>query len=360
LIGSLKNVLSAHDSKTSALYKQLTEANGGNIPLDGQSFAIEANKALGQNMKGAFLPSEIQNILGKFQNGEQPMTFENFENLRTILGAAARGAKDGNVKGAVNTVRETLENMPLPQEAQALKPIADAARSSAKHGFDMLKANPALAAIDSGKAKADNFVQKYVVNGNKADLINLATALKDDPVALQTMKAGTINYLRNQALGQTGNFSQAAYNKSLQALGPKLDVLFTPQEAAQLRTLGNVAKYTQVQPKGAFVNNSNTDVANYARAGASMAAHAVNAATHSPLGSVAQSVAENAIAKKANATQLRQLLSPAAGTTSPGPINNFLNNRLPSYAGRAAVVPLASVGAQAATNKPTKNRPISR
>lgn len=354
LINSAKNVLDAQDAKTSALYKQLQDANGGSLPLDGQSFAIKANEALGQNMKGAFLPPQVQGILEKFQTGEQPMTFENFENLRTILGAAARGATDGNTRGAINTVRDTLENMPMTSDTEGVKAIADAARASAKQGFDLVRNNPSLAAIDSGKAVADNFVQKHVINASKENLVNLATALKDDPVALQTMKAGVVNYLKHQAVGQTGNFSQSGYNKGLQALGPKLDVLFSPEEAQTLRTVGSVAKNIQLQPKGSFVNNSNTDVSNLARQGSGMVAGALDRATGTPIGSVLHGLASDAINKKAAANQLRELLSPLAGVTSPSKAEIMVNQHLPVIGGKIGSIPLSAIAAQRSSTTPSK------
>lgn len=360
LINSLKNVLDNKSAVTSAAYKQLTDANGGSLPLDGQAFAVQANKALGQNMKGAFLPPQIQGILEKFQTGEQPMNFENFENLRTILATGARGATDGNVRGAINTVRDTLENMPM-SGAENVKALADAARSSAKEGFNMLRANPALAAIDNGKATADNFIQKYVVNGSKNDLINLATTLKDDPTALQTMKAGVVNYLKNQAVGQTGNFSQSTYNKSIQALGPKLDVLFSPEEAQTLRTIGKVAHYTQVQPRGSYVNNSNTDVANYARTGGGMAASAVDHIFGGvPVGSIVKNAAENSIMQKASNKTLSSILWPGAGTTVPGAIETGLTKKLPIIAGRFGSIPLSAFAVQQSSDKAPKNSSVSR
>lgn len=335
------------DKATSAAYKALEDANGGNLPLDGQTFAAQANDALGKNMKGAFLPPEIQGILQKFGTGEQPMTFENFENLRTILGSASRSAKDGNVSGAVSTVRSTLENMPMTAETEEIKPLADAARAAAKAHFDLLDSTPSLKAVDAGTAVPDNFIQKHVISANRGDLVNTVNALGDNPAALETLKAGAVNYLKKSAgiVNDQGNFSQAGYNKALDAMKPKLDVLFDPAEAKQLMTLGNVARYTQAQPRGSYVNNSNTDVSNLARTGGAFLARGVDAATGTPIGSLAGSLISKARLEKASAAQLRDLLGPGAGIGTPSPTGVFLKDVLPPYAGRITAFPLAKFAA---------------
>ena len=332
---------------TSKAYKALEDANGGTLPLDGQSFAVDANKALGKNMKGAFLPREIQGILEEFQTGEQPMTFENFENLRSILATSARSAKDGNVGGAVNTVRSVLENMPMSGEAADIKPLADQARSLAKQHFDLLDSTPSLKAVDAGKAAPDDFIQKHVISANRGDLINTVNALGDNPQALDTLRAGAVNYLKKSAgiIDDQGNFSQAGYNKAFAALKPKLDVLFDADQAKQLQTLGNVARYTQAQPRGSYVNNSNTDVANLTRTGGTMLAHTVNAATGTPLGSVIDGVVSRSMAEKASSAQLRDLLGTGAGISTPSRTGMSLKNVLPPYAGRVAALPLAKLAA---------------
>jgi hypothetical protein len=78
--------------------------------------------------------------------------------------------------------------------------------------------------------------------------------------AHQTMAAGVINYLKAKAgiVNESGNFSQAGYNKALAGVQPKLLDIVGPEAKHQLEALGNVARYTQAQPRGSFVNNSNT------------------------------------------------------------------------------------------------------
>jgi hypothetical protein len=70
------------------------------------------------------------------------------------------------------------------------------------------------------------------------------------------MAAGTVNWLKDKAgiVDETGNFTQAGFNKALKQLDDvkNMEQIFTPDAASQLKTLGNVARYTQAQPRGSF------------------------------------------------------------------------------------------------------------
>ena len=86
--------------------------------------------------------------------------------------------------------------------------------------------------------------------------------LGEDSAAHQNMKAAIFNYLKEKSgiIDDKGNFSQANYNKALRNLDNmnNLNIVMDGEAAGQLKTLGNVAGYIQNQPKGSFVNNSNT------------------------------------------------------------------------------------------------------
>jgi hypothetical protein len=144
-----------------------------------------------------------------------------------------------------------------------------------------------------------------------------------DSVAHQHMAAGTVNWLKDKSgiVDETGNFSQAQYNKALKQLDDvnNLREIFNPEAASQLKTLGNVARYTQAQPRGAFVNNSNTLVgamAEKARAGVGFAAEkGLNLAV--PGLQLGTSVMEMR-ARRAAAEESRKALELGAGTRQTG------------------------------------------
>ena len=265
IIDAYKTIDTARSEKITAAYKALEDANGGQFPIDGITLAKNAETMLGKKLKTEFLSPSIKSQLERFKSGE-PMTFENFEAMRTNLAAEIRKAErsgDGNAAMASGIVREALEQLPLTGQAAAkLKPLADTARGLAKERFDMLKKDPAYKAAVDDAVAADKYLQKFVVNGVNKNIATMVNHLGKDSVAHQHMAAGTINWLKDKAgiVDETGNFTQAGFNKALKQLDDvkNMEQIFTPDAASQLKTLGNVARYTQAQPRGAFINNSNT------------------------------------------------------------------------------------------------------
>lgn len=312
----------------SDLYRKLEEANGGQFPVDGVAFTKAADAALAKKMKGRYVPKEVAGDLAEFREGG-PMTFEHFENLRTNLAAEARKADrsgDGNAAMAVNIVREALESLPMSGETAAIKPLADAARAAAKQRFDRLRDDPAYrAAVDDGaeigelSPLADQFVQKYVVKGKAAHVQRMRETLAADPTATETIAAGALNYLKQRAginpYTNEGNFSSSGYNKALTELLPKADQLLPPSVAEQLQTLGNVAHYTTNQPRGAFVNNSNTLVGSLAEHAKGALEGAANfKAGGIPVGTIVRKKMEGRAEKKF----VKDATEPGAGLASLG------------------------------------------
>ena len=322
IIDAYKEIDGARNEKISTAYKALEDANGGQFPIDGVKLASNAEAMLGKKLKTEFLPSSIKSQLERFKSGE-PMTFEQFEAMRTNLAAEIRKAErsgDGNAAMASSIVREALEQLPLTgQAATKLKPLADSARSLAKERFDMLKKDPAYKAAVDDAVPADKYLQKFVVNGVNKNIATMVNHLGKDSVAHQHMAAGTVNWLKDKAgiVDETGNFTQAGFNKALKQLDDvkNMEQIFTPDAASQLKTLGNVARYTQAQPRGAFVNNSNTLVgalAEKAKQGVGFAAEkGLNMAV--PFMQLGTTVKEMR-ARRANAAEVQKALEIGAGT----------------------------------------------
>ena len=126
----------------------------------------------------------------------------------------------------------------------------------------MLEKDPAFRAAVDDSIPADKFIEKFVVNGVNKNINTMVQHLGRDSAAHQHMAAGTINWLRDKAgvIDENSNFSQKQYNSALKKLDDvnNLHEIFNPEAASKLKTLGNVANYTQFQPRGTFVNNSNT------------------------------------------------------------------------------------------------------
>ena len=315
VINAYKALDDTRTADISAKYKALEEAAGGDFPIDGRQFVANAEVLLSKKLKTDFLPPAIAKQLERYKNGEK-MTFEQFEAMRTNLASEMRKAErsgDGNAKTASSLVRQALEDLPLSGEAEALKPLANEARSAAKARFDLLKKDPAYDAAVNDVAP-DKFINKYIISGNKRDLEALTQQLGKGSEGHQAVSAAVVNWLKNKAgvIDNNGNFSQAGYNKALQQLDPKLLELVDGETAQQLRALGNVARYTQAQPRGSYVNQSNTFVAGakeMAKGGLEKTANLAGFGVV-PIGTMTR----EALANRAAAKQTKESLKPGAGT----------------------------------------------
>ena len=322
LIDAYKTLDDARGTEISAAYKALEDAAGGQFPVDGVTLAKNAETALAKKLKTDFLPTPIKTQLDRFKNGE-PMTFEQFEAMRTNLAAEIRKAErsgDGNTAMAASIVREALEQLPLKGDAGKLKPLADNARALAKARFDALKKDPAYRAAVDDVVPADKFFDKFVVNGVNKNINTMVDTLGRDSVAHQHMKAGTINWLSDKAgiVDGKGNFSQANYNKALKKLDDvnNFGAIFDPESQLQLKTLGNVAGYTQFQPRGSYVNNSNTLVGYLANKAAGAAEGVGNVAGLKFLGGLpAGTMVRQAVQSSKQKKRAEQALKPGAGST---------------------------------------------
>jgi hypothetical protein len=270
LIKAYKDKDAAVQADIRAKYQALRDANGGQFPVDPEQFVANADHELAAQMKARYLPAPIKADLADFRDGKG-MTFTNFENLRTNLAAESRKAAragDGNAEGALAIVRNQLEALPMSDRAAELKVLADQARSAARARFQALEADPAYKAAVTDSVPPDRFVNRFVVNGPRDDVALMHKHLADDPTALQTMGVATLDHLRNSAgisADGNGTFRQSGFNRSLQALSPKLRSLVDPGTANTLADLGDVSRYVHEQPAGSFVNNSNTLVGTLAR-----------------------------------------------------------------------------------------------
>lgn len=252
------------------LYKDLEAAAGGNFPIDSRTFVNNADNQLSKKLKSEFVPPTIQRQLQAYRDGGK-MDFEQFEALRTNLATEIRKAEragDGNASMALSIIRDSLEALPLTGEAAALKPLADAARTAARERFEALKRDPAYKAAVDDKVAPENFVETFVLSKGKGTEKNVQTmmeALGKGTDGQYAVAANIIDYLTNKSVDRQGNFSQAAYNKALKELDPKLQNIFDGATAKTLRDLGEVSRKVMAQPQGGFANNSNTFVAGLAQ-----------------------------------------------------------------------------------------------
>lgn len=317
VIESIRGLQKARRGEIQAAYKELADANGGHLPLNGEEFANAAGAKLRSDFE--FLPAVFQKKLEAFSATKSPMDFDTFETLRTQLARAQRSAKDGNERHALGVMRDTLENMPMTGAAGEVKALADKARGLAKAEFERSRASDAYKEIANGAATKDTFIRDHVINQKDSDqFARLAADLKHDPQAMQTVRAGVIDYLMEKAAA-AGTLNQSTYNSTInKTLGRKLDILFDPKDASVLREVGKVAADVQRLPSGHWVNSSNTETSrlrHQVEQGTLAAAeHVTNMATKSPAGSFARSWLTDRAEKKAGEAMERATTGPAAGS----------------------------------------------
>ena len=312
------------------LYGQLEQAAGGDFPIDALKFVQSADQQLKKKLKSEFLPPEIDRQLQAYRDGSS-MDFEQFESLRTNLATEIRKAeqaKDGNKSTALGVVRDSLENLPLTGEAAQLKPLADAARKAAKERFDALRRDPAYSAAVDGKVAPENFIDTFVLSkgkGTEANVRQMMSALGRGSPEQQAIAAGLMDAITRKAVDSSGNFSQAAYNKILRDLEPKILEVFDPDSAKQLKNLGEVSRKVMAQPKGSFANNSNTLVAGLAEKAGKALELGLNVSTANilPLGTIAKQARQRKAAEKFQ----RETLQPLAGTQQERTLGEILRGK---------------------------------
>jgi len=309
LISAYKAKNDAAQAAIDAKYKALRDANGGDFPVDAKTLYANASAGLQQQLLFEHAPSGPMAQLARLADSGD-MTLGQFESLRTNLARIQRTATDGNERAAAGVIRDAMEQLPLEPDAAHLKALADDARGAARQQFQALDADPAYKAAVNDTVPPDRFINRFVVNAPRDDVASMRANLADNPTAAQTMSVATLDHLRNAATGGTpdGAFSAARFTKALQALDPKLQALVDPKTAEQLATLGNVARYTQAQPRGSFVNNSNTLVGLLSNQGANVAEHLLNAKTV-----IGGTLVRKALQSREAAQFARETLTPYGG-----------------------------------------------
>ncbi len=318
-----QGLIDAYQAKDAALrsnidaqYQALRDANGGDFPVDAGALYNNIANVFKKQLNSAKLSdgpvgAQIRELHDLAENGS--MTMEQYLALRKNLGDIARTASDGTDRAMASAAVQQMEELPLQGGAADLKPMADAARQAARQRFDLIQSDPAYKAAISGAAP-DNFLSKYVINAPVRGVEAMRENLADDPLAQQRMAAAVVDHLRNAAgFQQNGqwNFKADAYNKALDKLGPKIPALGMMGQAGEsLQALGNVARRTTFQPRGTYINNSNTLVANLkGHAGNLLTGAADHVIPYVPIGSMIRKTLANRSHQKA----ISQSLAPGAG-----------------------------------------------
>jgi len=318
-IESFKDINTARQAEIKSAYDALDQLGAGKIEVDSKSFGQNAIKALTANEDIDFLPSVIKTKIEAYEGGK-PMNFAQYENLRTQIARETRKAQradDGNAVHALTVARSELEKLPLLNETAEAKIVADKARSLAKSEFDLLDKrkdtyNSVYADIVNGAADTKDFIPKVVLRSKNADFTKAVDMLKDNPDAIKQLRAGTLDYIIRESTDASGNFKTGKFTQMVNNLdvNKKLTTLFG-EDSQVIKDLAKTGQLIEARPRGSFVNESNTSVANMASQYAKGAAEAgVNVAAKGlPIGTMGRQFLE----KRAAAKQVKETLKPGAG-----------------------------------------------
>lgn len=264
-------------AKNSPGYTQPIEAN----------VISRINGALGDEGLMPFLNPTISKYMEAFQRG-QPFTPQAYKNLQSMLSnEMSRGGNEAAAAGLARRVLEGTElrpitnpggidfkNLPTTAATAAAMRAADAApgqaidavnraRAATRAAYAFEDSSPLVRSVLAEGAASDpmRIAQRYVVGGTPNEAKTLFDSV--DSMGRAAIKDAIVAHLKEKALNgasdELGKFSQSMYNKALKQIGDaKLGLFFSPEEVSQLKAVGRVAGYTQVQPVGSAVNNSNS------------------------------------------------------------------------------------------------------
>jgi len=251
----------------SNLYKQIKDDGGLSAKYDSKQFIDKTNVALTRYKR--FLPAEFKGILNDIKTGKVVLDVNEAAQIKTLLATAMRSTADGNVKAALKIVREQIENANLLPNQKLGKAALEAEKKARKYTYEykkLIDSVPALKQLNNSRTaiNQDTFFEKIIMRSTGDELEKTFKLL--DPAFKESIKQNVIAHLKSKASGGRPNeiatLSGSTLQKELRNLGSKkLNLIFTKEEIAKLKSIGNVASYEQVIPKGAAVNTSNTTAA---------------------------------------------------------------------------------------------------
>ena len=264
LFKKIENFNNQQKEIISNLYKQIKDDGGLAAKYDEKLFLDKTDVALARYTR--FLPTEFKAMLNEYKTGKVVLDVNEAAQLKTQLATAMRSTADGNVKTALKIVREQIENANLLPNQKLGQAALKAEKEARRYTYEykkLIDSVPALKQLNNSRTaiNQDTFFEKIIMRSTGDELEKTFRLL--DPTFKESIKQNVIAHLKSKATGgrqnEIANLSGSALQKELRNLGSKkLNLIFTKAEIAKLKSIGNVASYEQVIPKGAAVNTSNT------------------------------------------------------------------------------------------------------
>jgi len=260
---SLDDLAKASQKQVSKLYDKVRETQGDNLASDARSLFSVLDDLKDSPVADPVTQAATRRLtrLGMLDSEgnltSKTLTVKEAEGLRQFIN------QQPNVFGKSQIIKAIDNDVLSGAGADAFK----GARSAAAERFNMLD-NPATqkalntyGELMQGKT-AQNFIKSQIINAPSQDVQTLVKTMNSDPAsaqAIDALKSGLMQHLESKAINQnSGQFSGAAFNKEVQNLGTKLDIILGTPDANNVRNLAKAAIDATYSPPYSAVNNSNT------------------------------------------------------------------------------------------------------
>jgi hypothetical protein len=272
---ALKGEDAARAAANAALFDTAKNAAGRDLPLSPRSFTDALNKELDFEGLGDFLPPKLRNSMNKIATGEAPFTMQEAQQLLKVANNhfdrtgqqggmnRALGTFGNHLNRVIDEAGDAAENTLGKEAAQQFR-IANQAHRARKQ---MLENTPALKFAVDNDIPDQQFIQKFVIskNAKPGELLNMRAQLEKQPEIWNEIKSQVASFIKSKAApgssDEVAKFSQSGFDRALKQIGDaKLKILFDPKELEQLKRIGRVASFIQVDPIGAAVNHSKSAI----------------------------------------------------------------------------------------------------
>lgn len=249
--------------KVGAAYSAARESTGRDMPIEINNLSDDLEKIV-KDYGTSNIPSAIRSNLEQFglfgKQSSKPFTMNDAEQV--LQQANKLRSNDPAINSALGEIKTAVKNA-IQNSDMGGGPFANA-RDLAASRFKLQDAIPALKAASEGDVSADQFVRKFLINGDTQDVQKLGEFLKQsNPEAFNQARAQIGAEIERAAFGANlaGDKPIASERLSdfIRRMGSeKLKTFFTPEEITRLRTAARVGGYIHNIPSDAPVNTSNT------------------------------------------------------------------------------------------------------
>ena len=254
-------------------YRDLTDANGGNFPIDIGKVKENINTELSRNVKSRYLSNELKGDLEDFYKNP---TFENFEFIRSNLADEMRTASNGKARQAAYIARSELEKMPVfgeeggSPQAQQLKQLADKARSLYAERQRVIESNPAYkAAVKEASSLEDvsqqgeslnaaKFHNKFVSSATPEAIRRMKSEIPADHIANEAMAFAELERAKNSIANPNATRIKAdTFANFMRKNAPVLKEALPPEAMKDVLEIGLLSS-KMAKPEAGVFNYSNS------------------------------------------------------------------------------------------------------